>query len=274
MPKLEAGPPVLVRLVRAAAEPGFIRTETSRPGATRPNASSWWSEQALKSTPAPDVLGEPARRHLGGELDLRRRRSRPAARARPRSRWRRRCADPSSRNSVEDRRGSGSPSSRSAAVKPKGAGNASAARARPPRASRGRRRSRACRSARAPRRRGRACSCPLVVMRCGTQRAPPARPPARPRGAALVGGEHLPVAVDAPHRGLQALRLRAQAHVLQHQRRRQDRRGGIRDALARDVGRRAVHGLEVGPARRRSCRTARGPRPPAVSAPRSERMSP
>jgi hypothetical protein len=51
MPKLEAGPPVLVRLVDPEPRPGFILTDTSPPGATRPNSSSWWSEQALKRIP-------------------------------------------------------------------------------------------------------------------------------------------------------------------------------------------------------------------------------
>jgi len=41
------------------------------------------------------------------------------------------------------------------------------------------------------------------------------------------GGEHLPVAVDAPHRRLQPLRLGAHLHVLQHQGSRQDGRGGF-----------------------------------------------
>src|SRR4030095_4223916 len=40
---------------------------------------------------------------------------------------------------------------------------------------------------------------------------------ARLRGAALIGGERLAVAIDATHRGLQALRLGAHAHVLQHE---------------------------------------------------------
>ena len=52
MPKLAAGPPVLVRLVAPLPRPAFMRTETSRPGARRPSISSWWSEQALTSTPA------------------------------------------------------------------------------------------------------------------------------------------------------------------------------------------------------------------------------
>ena len=73
MPKLEPGPPVLVRLVAPLPSPAFIRTDTSCPGAARPNCSSWWSEQALKRTPRAEVLGEPPRRHLGGELDRRRR---------------------------------------------------------------------------------------------------------------------------------------------------------------------------------------------------------
>ena len=51
MPKLAAGPPVLVRFVDPLPSPAFIRTETSRPGAARPNISSWRSEQALNSTP-------------------------------------------------------------------------------------------------------------------------------------------------------------------------------------------------------------------------------
>ena len=42
---------MLVRLVEPVPSPGFIRTESSRPGASRPNSSSWCSEQALKSTP-------------------------------------------------------------------------------------------------------------------------------------------------------------------------------------------------------------------------------
>ncbi len=53
MPKLEPGPPVLVRLVAPLPRPAFIRTDTSCPGAARPNSSSWWSEQALKRTPRP-----------------------------------------------------------------------------------------------------------------------------------------------------------------------------------------------------------------------------
>ncbi len=73
MPKLDAGPPVLVRLVEPLPSPGFMRTETSCPGAARPKCSSWWSEQALKRTPRREVLGEPARRHLRGELDRPRR---------------------------------------------------------------------------------------------------------------------------------------------------------------------------------------------------------
>src|SRR6266436_6229764 len=36
-------------------------------------------------------------------------------------------------------------------------------------------------------------------------------------GAALIGRERLAVAVDATHRGLEALRLGAHAHVLQHE---------------------------------------------------------
>ena len=62
MPKLDAGPPVLVRLVDPLPSPGFMRTETARPGAARPKASSWCSEQALKSTPRAHVLGEPRAR--------------------------------------------------------------------------------------------------------------------------------------------------------------------------------------------------------------------
>ena len=57
MPKLEAGPPVFVRLVEPLPSPGFIRTETSRPRAIWPKASSWCSEQALKSTPLPRNSG-------------------------------------------------------------------------------------------------------------------------------------------------------------------------------------------------------------------------
>ena len=73
MPKLEAGPPVFVRLVEPLPSPGFIRTETSRPARPGRSASSWCSEQALKSTPLPRNSAQPARRHLRGQLDLRRR---------------------------------------------------------------------------------------------------------------------------------------------------------------------------------------------------------
>jgi hypothetical protein len=51
IPKLAAGPPVLVRLVEPVPSPGFIRTDTSLPGATRPKLSSWWMEHALNRTP-------------------------------------------------------------------------------------------------------------------------------------------------------------------------------------------------------------------------------
>src|ERR1043166_8758236 len=71
---------------------------------------------------------------------------------------------------------------------------------------------------------------------------------ARLRGAALIGREGLAVAVDATHRGLQALRLWSQTHVLQHEGGREYGGSGIGDALARDVRRRAVHRFEVGPA--------------------------
>ena len=36
IPKLDAGPPVLVRLVEPVPSPGFIRTDTSLPGAILP----------------------------------------------------------------------------------------------------------------------------------------------------------------------------------------------------------------------------------------------
>ena len=38
IPKLDAGPPVLVRLVEPLPSPGFIRTETSLPGSDPPEA--------------------------------------------------------------------------------------------------------------------------------------------------------------------------------------------------------------------------------------------
>src|SRR5512132_2767169 len=62
---------------------------------------------------------------------------------------------------------------------------------------------------------------------------------ARLRGAALIGREGLAVVVDSTHRGLQALRLRAHAHVLEHEGGRRYGGGGIGDAFARDVRRRA-----------------------------------
>src|SRR6266545_2317769 len=71
---------------------------------------------------------------------------------------------------------------------------------------------------------------------------------ARLGGAPLIGRERFAVAVDATHRGLEALRLGAHAHVLQHEGGREYGGGGIGDALARDVRRRAVHRFEVGPA--------------------------
>ena len=47
---------------RAAAEArGSCGRDTLAPGATWPNASSWWSEQALKSTPRADVLARSRR---------------------------------------------------------------------------------------------------------------------------------------------------------------------------------------------------------------------
>src|SRR5215831_12646147 len=68
------------------------------------------------------------------------------------------------------------------------------------------------------------------------------------RSAALVGREGLAVVVDATHGRLEALGFGAQTHVVEHHGRRADGRRGIRDAAAGDVGRRAVHGLEIGPA--------------------------
>ena len=52
IPKLAERPPVFVRFVDPLPSPGFMRTAMEWPGAARPMASSWCSEQAFSSTPS------------------------------------------------------------------------------------------------------------------------------------------------------------------------------------------------------------------------------
>ena len=70
MPKLEAGPPVLVRLVEPLPRPGFIRTETSPPGATPAELLELVERAGVEEHAArAGARASRARRHLGGELD-------------------------------------------------------------------------------------------------------------------------------------------------------------------------------------------------------------
>ena len=69
MPKLDAGPPVLVRLVEPLPSPGFIRTRDRcrRRGAAE--GLELVQRAGVEEHAAAQVLGEPARRHLRRELD-------------------------------------------------------------------------------------------------------------------------------------------------------------------------------------------------------------
>ena len=73
---------------------------------------------------------------------------------------------------------------------------------------------------------------------------------------------------------LDARRAVVLADVAEHHHGREQERRRVRDALARDVGRRAVHGLEHGARRRRCSRPASTPRPPTRPEARSLTMSP
>ena len=69
MPKLDAGPPVLVRLVEPLPSPGFIRTETDCPWRGAAEGLELVERARIEEHAAGQVLGEPARGHLGRELD-------------------------------------------------------------------------------------------------------------------------------------------------------------------------------------------------------------
>ncbi len=77
IPKLEAGPPVLVRLVEPVPSPGFTRTESSPPGREPPELLELVQRAGVEEHAAREVPLERARRHLRRELDALGREARP-----------------------------------------------------------------------------------------------------------------------------------------------------------------------------------------------------
>ena len=114
IPKLDGGPPGVRPLGRAGAEPRVHPHRHLAPRRDLPEALELMERARVEQDSAPDVLGQAPRRHLRGELDLRRREPRLGWPARPRSRSTRRCAARAP-GTPAGSRGSGSPSSRSAA---------------------------------------------------------------------------------------------------------------------------------------------------------------